>query len=199
MGFDPVIPAIRNKKPVIIAFWHNRVVFSPFIAGYLRRKAKNKYPFATLSSKHGDGKFIGIVMNMFGFKNISGSTKDNRKSSRGIDFRSMRNLIITLKNGCGMGITPDGPKGPNQKINGQIIEVAKLSKAYILPLSYTSSKFIEFNSWDKFKLPLPFSRIAFYTEGLMDFSGSKNPIEDDNKILEEAMNRVQDESENLVK
>ena len=199
MGFDSTLPAIREKKPIIISFWHNRVAFSPFIARYLQKKAKTKYPFTTLSSKHGDGKFIGIIMNMFGFKNIAGSTKDNRKSSRGIDFRAMRDLIVTLKKGCGLGITPDGPKGPNQKINGQIIEVSKLSKAYILPLSYTSSRFIEFNSWDKFKLPLPFSKITFYTEGLMNFIDSKNDIEDDKKLLQDVMTRAQDESEKLVK
>ena len=66
-----------------------------------------------------------------------------------------------MKNSQAIGITPDGPRGPNQKINGEVINIARISGADILVVSYSSSKFKIFNSWDKFKLPLPFSKLAY--------------------------------------
>ena len=67
-----------------------------------------------------DGKFVGMVMEKFGLVSILGSTKDGRKSSRGIDYSSMRKIINGLRDGCSLGITPDGPRGPNKKINGEL-------------------------------------------------------------------------------
>jgi lysophospholipid acyltransferase (LPLAT)-like uncharacterized protein len=40
--------------------------------------------------------------------------------------------------------------------------MAKISGAAIMPVSYSCSRFIQFNSWDRFKMPLPFSTICFY-------------------------------------
>lgn len=163
------------------------------MARHVSKKSKNNYEIMSLSSKHGDGKFIGIIMTMFGFKNISGSTQDGRKPGRGIDLKSMRDMIRELKKGTGLGITPDGPKGPNQKINSQIIDIAKISGANILPTSYSSSRFIQFNSWDKLRLPLPFSKVVFFAGEVQD------NFKINNNDLENVMNDAQEKSEELLK
>jgi lysophospholipid acyltransferase (LPLAT)-like uncharacterized protein len=135
---------------------------APLAARFLQKSFNKNYRFMTLASKHGDGNFVSRTMSKFGFKSISGSSQNGRKSSRGIDLHSLRALINWLKSGNGIGITPDGPRGPNQKINSEIINIAKLSGSLIVPLSCSYSRFILFNSWDKFKFPLPFCRLVFY-------------------------------------
>lgn len=159
---------IKLGKPLIICFWHNRLMMMPHIAGFAYQNANKDYKFMTLASNHGDGQFVGHVMKKFGFENIYGSTQYGRKSSRGIDIPALRGLIRGLKNGKGLGITPDGPRGPNQKVNGDIIHIAKISNAQIISVSYSCSRFKQFNSWDKFKLPLPFSELCFYYGEIMN-------------------------------
>ena len=176
-GIEEVYKKIESKKPIIFAFWHNRLMMIPFFAHKVKKKIKS-HNFMTLASKHGDGKFVGMVMEKFGLISILGSTKDNRKSSRGIDYSSMRKIIDGLKNGYSLGITPDGPRGPNQQINGELINIARLTKASIIALSYSSSNFkIVQKSWDKFKIPLPFSKLFFVVDEIY-FDAEKNSIDD---------------------
>ncbi len=196
VNFEPFTELLRQKRAIILASWHNRLMMTPFVLLSARKKAKLKYNMMTLVSRHGDGRFVGIVMEKFGFKNMYGSSQDSRKSTRGIDLATMRSLIRGLKNGHGLGITPDGPRGPNQKINGEIVNIAKISGAVIVPISYSTSRMIELNSWDKFKIPLPFSKLTFYCGEFFEID--KNlPKEDEEKMrlrLENAMNFAQEES-----
>jgi len=157
---DIFINLVANKKPTIVAFWHNRLVMIPFLALKLK-KSLPQHKFMTLASKHGDGRFVGRIMQKFGFIAIAGSTNNKRKN-RGIDFSSMRKIISGLKKGQTLGITPDGPKGPALQINGELINIAKTTGASIILASYSAKKNIVFNSWDKLKLPLPFNKITFY-------------------------------------
>ena len=154
------IDLAKNKQPIIVAFWHNRLVMIPFLAIELK-KSLPKHKFMTLASKHGDGRFVGRIMQKFGFIAIAGSTNNKRKN-RGIDFSSMRKIISGLKKGQTLGITPDGPKGPALKINGELLNIAKTTGATIISASYSAKKNIIFNSWDKLQLPLPFNKITFY-------------------------------------
>ena len=137
IGIEKIYEKIESKKPIIFAFWHNRLMMIPFFARKVRKKIKT-HNFMTLASRHGDGKFVGMVMEKFGLISILGSTKIGRKASRGIDFSSMRKIIDGLKNGYSLGITPDGPRGPNQQINGELINIARLTKSSIIALSYSS-------------------------------------------------------------
>ena len=195
-----LIDAAKNKSPLIISIWHNRLMAIPLIT----KKPKKLYPqcnLMSLASKHGDGRFVGRVMEKFGLISILGSSNDGRKSSRGIDFADMRKILYGLKNGNSLGITPDGPRGPNQKINGEIINIAKISGAGILATSCSSSRFIELKTWDKFKIPLPFSRLYFCFDDKPIYI-SKNTEKDElDKIrvdLEERMNLVQKKSDELA-
>ena len=187
---------VKAGKPLMVLFWHNRLMMIPFVARFALKKGSAKYKFMTLASHHGDGQFVGRVMNNFGFQNIYGSSKGGRKASRGIDLHSLREIIRGLKNGKGIGITPDGPRGPSQKINGEIISIAKITNAAIIPISYSTSRFIQFNSWDQFKLPLPFSKLCFYFGDLI-FVDKNLSKEDEASLrldLEHKLNFVQEQS-----
>lgn len=197
---EVLLEVARKKDHLIIAWWHNRLMMIPFIA----RKIKESYPnynFMALASKHGDGRFVARVVEKMGVMPILGSTRDHRKSSRGIDFANMRQIIQGLKKGYSFGITPDGPRGPNQKINGEIINIARLTKTKILAVSYSSSKFFVINSWDKLKIPLPFGKLCFYFD--KDFIevpselGSKE-AEDLKIIVEKRLDYIQEKSQDAL-
>jgi len=200
VNLDLMIIAANNKMPIIICFWHNRLMMAPFRTQKIK-KLYPEYNFVTLASRHGDGKFVGKIMEKFGLISISGSSKDGRKASRGIEIGSFRKIFESLKKGYSLGITPDGPRGPNQKINGEIVNVARISGAGILPTSYSSSRFKQLNTWDKFKVPLPFSTLCFYLDKEAIYvpkNADAKEVEKIQNLVEERMNFSQEESQKLA-
>ena len=197
---EVIIEAAKNKKPLIIFFWHNRLMMIP----YITKKPKKLYPyynFMTLASRHGDGKFVGRIMEKFGLISILGSSKDNRKSSRGIDIGNFKKIFNGLKRGYSLGITPDGPRGPNQKINGEVINIARISQAGIIATSYSTSRFKRLNTWDKFFIPLPFSTVCFYFDENPIYVAKNASEEEMAKLkiaVEERANLIQEKSQILA-
>ena len=193
---DSVLSAAKNKTPLLIVFWHNRLLIAPFVTA----EPKKLYPncnYMTLASRHGDGRFVGRIMEKFGLISILGSSRDGRKSSRGIDIGSFKKIFAGLKKGYCLNITPDGPRGPNQKINGEILNIARIAQVGILAASCSSSKFLQLNTWDKFKIPLPFSTLCFYLDEKPFYVEKNSSAEEMEKIkitIEEKMNFLQEKS-----
>jgi len=202
IGIEKIYEKIEFKKPIIFAFWHNRLMMMPFFARKVKKHFKS-HNLMTLASKHGDGRLVGMVMERFGLISILGSTQDGRKASRGIDYSSMRKIIDGLKNGYSLGITPDGPRGPNQQINGELINIARLTKSSIIALSYSSSNFkIIKKSWDQFKIPLPFSKLCFVVDEI-NFEVEKNSVDDKDflkqkKAITERLNLMQKKADEFL-
>lgn len=200
INHEKLFEAAQNRKPLLLVFWHNRLMMIPFITQKPKRLFKD-YNFMTLASRHGDGKFVGKVMENFGLISILGSSKDGRKSSRGIDLGSFRKIFDGLKKGYSLGITPDGPRGPNQKINGEIINIARISGAKILPLSYSTSRYKKLNTWDKFYIPLPFSKLCFYfdeEEIIVPKNYDEKAMAELKIIVEERINFCQEKSQEIA-
>jgi lysophospholipid acyltransferase (LPLAT)-like uncharacterized protein len=57
-------------------------------------------------------------------------------------------------------ITPDGPRGPLHEFKPGAVMLAQLTGKPILPVSIAASHTWRFSTWDRFELPLPFSRIV---------------------------------------
>ena len=140
-------------------------------------------------------------MEKFGVINIAGSTRDGRKASRGIDIHNLKEIFRVLKNQLGIAVTPDGPRGPSRKINGEIIKIARLSGAPIVPIGLGCSHFFELNTWDKFKVPLPFGTICYcYGEPFfVDKNIEEKDIHNLNLLLEKQINLVADNANNQSK
>lgn len=175
-----LVDKVSANAPVLAAVWHNRVMMIAFLYKNVKKINPN-YKFAALSSKHGDGRFVGEVMARFKVINVYGSSKHKRKASRGIDAGNFKQLFAVLKANNGVVITPDGPRGPARKIHGKLLEIAQISGAYILPVSYSSSNYFKLATWDKFVIPLPFSRICYYFG---------EPIKVEKNLGEEQLNQM---------
>ncbi len=133
-------------KQIIIAFWHGRLLMMPFLYP--------DQPRTILISQHRDGEYISRIATILGSRVIRGS------ATRG-GVRAFRQMIRALKEGFNLVITPDGPKGPRAQVKSGVIEVAKLTGAPIVPVSFSASRRRFLKSWDAFLLPLPFSRAVY--------------------------------------
>lgn len=200
INFENFSEPAKNKQPFIAAIWHNRLMLSPFFV-WRTKKLYRDSSFMALASRHGDGQFISKIMQKFGAVPILGSTRDGRKSTRGIDIGNFRRIFTGLKSGNILTITPDGPRGPNQKINGEIVNIARLAQAGILPVSYSTSRFTKLKTWDQFYIPFPFSTICFYCHEkpfYVDYGASDAEIADIKNELELQMNLIQEKSQEIA-
>ena len=136
----------NNKEPFILAFWHSQLM----MIGYSWKIQKK---INILASGHSDGRFGAIVGKYLNLNNIQTSKKNSSLSLRPI-FK-----ILNDKNY--IGITPDGPRGPNEKVSEGIIKIAKATNVPIIPLGFYSSKNFKLKSWDSFLITLPFSKCSF--------------------------------------
>ncbi len=129
-----------------LAVWHEQL----FAAILVHRKM----PFAPLASKSKDGDIVTFVMDRFGFRTVRGS------SSRG-GPEARDDLVAITDQGWFTAITVDGPKGPRRRVKGGIVDVARRSGVAILPMiSIADRQWVLSRSWDQFKIPKPFARIA---------------------------------------
>ena len=142
-GFDPKKFA---TNPAIYAFWHNRMAMIPF-AVYKKIKIN------VLISDHRDGKIIAQTMKIFAFNIISGSSTRN-------GYNALKNILKCSKLNQTVAITPDGPKGPKNQINSNIIAISGLCQRYIIPMTYSCSKAFILRSWDRLIIPKPFNKIV---------------------------------------
>ena len=106
-----------------------------------------------LISGHRDGQLISKCAWYFNIRSVFGS------ATRG-GMVAVRQLIRLAGEGHNLLITPDGPHGPRMQVNKGIIEIARLSRLPILPAAIATSGGKELDTWDRFLVPIPFSRIA---------------------------------------
>lgn len=137
----------HSGLPFILAFWHGRLLMMPYSWDKDRR-------IHMLISQHRDGQLIARTVAHFGIETIAGS------STRG-GSAALRAMLKALKAGDCIGITPDGPRGPRQRVSAGIINVARLSGVPIIPATYAAKRRILLGSWDRFLVPLPFSKGVF--------------------------------------
>jgi lysophospholipid acyltransferase (LPLAT)-like uncharacterized protein len=139
----------RNHHPkgsYCIALWHE-YLFASIIA-------HRHLPFAPLASLSKDGDLVTFVMDRLGFKTIRGSS-----SRRGEEART--DMVDITDHGWFTAITVDGPRGPRRRVKGGIVDVARRSGVAIVPLVAAADReWILSRSWDQFKIPKPFARIA---------------------------------------
>ncbi|MEQ8287480.1 lysophospholipid acyltransferase family protein [Thalassospira sp.] len=152
-GGDHPAHYLTEGKPFIVAFWHQRLLMMP----YTWRSVGGDRPFNMLISAHRDGDIISRTIAYFGPKTIAGSTGKGKGGAA-----ALRQILKALKAGEVVGMTPDGPRGPRMRASDGIIQAARMGNVPIFPLTYSASNRKVLGSWDRFVLPLPFSRGVFH-------------------------------------
>ena len=137
-----------KTESYIGSLWHNRLLLITFV---LRKFAPHR-PGAGLISASRDGDLIAPLTERFGFHAVRGS------SSR-MGASATLELCGVLASGRDILMTPDGPRGPAYELGPGIIFLAQKSGAPIQPINMEFSSCWRVNSWDRFILPRPFSKV----------------------------------------
>lgn len=124
-------------------FWHSHQL--PALWVFRRRGV------GVVISASRDGEYVARIAASLGFIPIRGS------SSRG-GREALAGMIRFIESGGSLGITPDGPRGPRYSIGYGALAAARATGRPVTPFAIGLSRFWELKSWDRFRIPKPFSR-----------------------------------------
>lgn len=177
---DPSEISLRPPgRPMIWAIWHNRILaFAPIYLKYLPMRRG-----AVLTSASKDGEVVAAILTRLRCGVIRGSS--SRKGAS-----ALLGLLDWVRNGYDVAIVPDGPRGPRYRFGPGIVKLAEVTGAPVLPVRVEYGAYWHFRSWDRFRVPKPFSTIDVYLGPCTEVSTSLDPaaFEAERLRLETLMN-----------
>jgi lysophospholipid acyltransferase (LPLAT)-like uncharacterized protein len=136
--------------PMIFCIWHNRLAMS-MEAYRIFGKIRRSPGMAAIVSASKDGGLLAAILERFAVQPVRGST-----SRRGP--QALLELTTWAERGHDLAITPDGPRGPCYVVQDGVMALAQVTGLPIFPFSFNAAWKIRLRSWDRFQIPLPFSR-----------------------------------------
>ncbi len=137
----------------LFAIWHQNL--------FQGITAQTGTEHVVIVSRSSDATPVAYTCAKLGHKVCRGSSRAKDGRDKG-GKAAMEEMVDVLKTGIPGAVTVDGPKGPAREVKPGIISMAQKSGSTIIPYSPIASSYWEFKSWDKFRLPKPFSRIDIY-------------------------------------
>jgi lysophospholipid acyltransferase (LPLAT)-like uncharacterized protein len=130
---------------------------------FLSIQAHRHEGIVTMASRSKDGELIAGWLVSNGYSVVRGS------STRG-GSQALREMVRRVRSGRAAALTVDGPTGPPRTVQPGIVQLARLTGGWILPITYSSSRPQFLSSWDRYLLPRPFSRnvVAYGEPFLID-------------------------------
>lgn len=154
----------EHHGSALIAIWHAKLLLlAPLI-----RKVLPIVPISVLISKSRDGNIPSSYAETYYEVNV---IRVGHKTRHGALLQTMQ----ALENGRLVIITPDGPRGPAETIKPGVIYAAQKCHSPVIAMSWHASRCIRLSSWDRFCIPLPFSKITVSFSKPLLFSESDTP------------------------
>jgi lysophospholipid acyltransferase (LPLAT)-like uncharacterized protein len=150
VGEENLRAAVAKSGAVIPCYWHQHQLFCGRYL-FTQRVAPLKVGF--LISPSVDGEIGAMLVRRVGGHVIRGSSTHT-------GARALRDYYQALtQDQVSPVITPDGPRGPAFQFKPGAVLLSQMSNRPILPMAYAATR-AWLVKWDRFVIPLPFSRIA---------------------------------------
>lgn len=168
---------LQGGGKVLLCGWHQQ-----FFAIIRQSERYRPYRPSIMISRSQDGEMIAGVAVKCGWLPVRGS------SSRG-GSPALKTLVEKLKETGLAAHIVDGPQGPAGKLKRGAIYLALATDAVIVPMYISADKAWHFNSWDRFMLPKPFSRITLRFGAMINLTATDTPeeLERQRKYVEDIM------------
>lgn len=162
----------------IMTHWHSRIFFLLF---YFRgRKDWN-----ILVSPSQDAEVLARLGVLLGYTVVRGSSYKNT-------LAASKELLKALKRDERVVVVADGSRGPRHVAQVGSVQLSRITGAPLIPMTFGASPRYEFNSWDRFVLPLPFSKctLNFATPITLPKKADDRLLADKQKELNELLTQI---------
>ena len=176
---------LKSYGALVYASWHQR--FFPGITFFTSRR-----PIAIMISQSRDGEYIARIVQMQGWFAVRGS------SSRG-GSDALQQIKRLSADGCKIGHIVDGPQGPPGVVKPGLLRIAQHAEIPIVPSIASGQHRWVFNSWDRFMIPKPFSRVIlrFSQPIFIPKNLSSEAFEQKRLFVEREMRRLYEETDRI--
>jgi lysophospholipid acyltransferase (LPLAT)-like uncharacterized protein len=173
---------LLSGRQVLFTTWHCNLLFPLF---YARHYSRQLPPLVLMASPSRDGAFIARVAQGLGFTICFGS-----RLKGGV--QALQQMGAYYRRGYSCGLIADGSRGPARVAQKGPLYLARTTGAPIVPLAVAASRKKIFKSWDRFILPLPFSRLALLVGEPLAIPPEARgaALEEHRLILEDRLNRL---------
>ena len=189
-GLDNFKSATKSERGCLMVLWHSRLAVLP----ELLARINDEQSYTALISYSRDGEIISWLTERYRGATVMRVRHDGRGEA-------LRTLIEKMKRGDeNVIITPDGPKGPAERVKPGLLVAARESSAPVLPMSWRASRAWRLPTWDGMLLPKPFSTVdvvfgrPFTLEGDKESEGERcserEMLQGDAERVEAAMGRL---------
>jgi lysophospholipid acyltransferase (LPLAT)-like uncharacterized protein len=144
---------LRRGEPICFAGFHQGMLYLPF---HFRDRDG-----VVMVSASRDGDLIARTMGMFGLRSARGSTRHGGDQA----LQAMIDAVNASHGSAGLIV--DGPRGPAGIAKRGAILLARATGLPIVPGNWWATPHVEFGSWDRTIVPLPFARMVFAFEPAM--------------------------------
>lgn len=144
---------LRRGEPICFAGFHQGMLYLPY---HFRDRDG-----VVMVSASRDGDLIAHTMAKFGLRSARGSSR------RGGEEALQAMIAEVNASRCSAGVIVDGPRGPAGVAKRGVILLARETGLPIVPGNWWARPHIEFGSWDRTIIPLPFARMVFAFEPAM--------------------------------
>lgn len=184
-GAEALEAARRDPGHYILCFWHSRFVLMPYC-----------YPgprIVVLSSNHRDAEALVRILRKFGIEQARGSSTAGGATG-------MRQILRKVEEGCDVGLTPDGPRGPRRRVQPGVIAVARFTGLPVIPVTFSAAPARRLRSWDLTLLPKFFSKGVFvYGNPVVVPRDATVEVQEDKRLeLEAELDRITDLADDVV-
>ncbi|MCA1961504.1 MAG: lysophospholipid acyltransferase family protein [Desulfomonile sp.] len=179
--------AVCKRRPFVCACHHGTMLYPVY---YCRR-----YPGVIMVSRSWDGELIDRCIRRWGFDTTRGS------SSRGGKEALAEQIDMAKEKAYNAGIAVDAPRGPERVVKMGVVVLGRETGFPVLPLVSWSTRQIQFNSWDRMIVPLPFSTIVMVWGSPVEIPKGleRDEYEVIRRNIEEDMLRISDQAVNKVR
>jgi len=146
-GLDDLRTALA-EGPVLLVMWHSRSVM-----GALHWPVADG-PLSSLYDRSPIGRVSGALQRRVGLQPMEMSRKtSNRVASR--------TILRRVRGGVSIGMTGDGPLGPNLKVKDAPLDWAQSTRMPIFCYAFSTTRGRRLTSWDQMLVPHPFGKGAY--------------------------------------
>lgn len=183
---------LQNKNPegekflrglpgrYVLTLWHGQI----FYIFYHCRKLSG---LNLLISPSQDGDILAGLAKLLGYSVIRGSSFKKA-------VPSARSLIKVLRRGGSIAIIADGSRGPRCQVQPGLLQIAGITETPVIPVAFSAKHKWVLNSWDRFVLPLPFTRCTVNVGNRILL-----PRDIDEKFLQEKQKELENSLDQLTR
>lgn len=133
-----------SNSPAVYIFWHSKM-----LAGWMLFRNRK---YSAIVSQSKDGEMLSSLLQKWSYEVYRGSSSKGGKEA-------LEMTIEDVSSGNSAVITPDGPRGPALEIKNGPLIISNRCGVPVIPVKILYAKSITLQkSWDKFEIPLPFTK-----------------------------------------